>query len=725
MAGPSVMVKILGDVTGLGKSADEAGAKVTSASSRMHEAFGNVLGQLNQAGVLGPFGEALETANSSLEKMKGHANEVGPAMMGAGAAVGGLGLALEAAGSKDQAAHQQLQAAVAATGKGYDKYGEDVEAAIKKQEKFGTTANTTQDALRVLTQATGDPKKALEMLGTASDLAAAKHEDLGTAAESLGKVYNGQTRVLKEFGVAVVSTTGAHKALETATKGAESADKSAATANQKLADVHAELAGKTTLTAAEQIRLRDATATAADASDKAKAAHLKLADAQKANQTATGANGKEIDALGKKLSGQASAQADTFGGHIKGIKAAMEDHISVMGQKYGPALAASGAALTGVGAALDVGKGALEAYKNATKDQTAMQWLLNAAEDANPMLLIIIGVAALVAGLILLYKHSQLFRDIIAEVGKVGKTAMHDLGAAFDVVKQAAEVVFNWIKANWPLLVAILLGPFAVATLLILENWKAILKFFEELPGKIAGFMANIWDTAFAELKTVATWLYNNVWTPMAALFSGFPRAIAGIFVNVYDTAFAAFTTVTSWLYGNVALPVVNFFRGIPGTIGGVFVNVYDTAFAGFKGAAAWMETNVGQPIINFFTGIPGRIASAAVGMWNGIETAFKSALNGAIDGWNSLKFTTPSVDILGVHTPSVTIGVPQIPHLAQGGLITSTGIVYAHAGEVISPAPAGVGGPAVHIDNVNVSSELDIDLFMRRAAWAARTASL
>ena len=604
MAGPSVMVKILGDVAGLGQSVDTVGTKGTSAASRMQGAFSGVLGQLNQTGVLGEFGGALESASSSLEKVAGHGKEIGPAMMGAGGAVAGLGLALQAAGSKDQAAHQQLQAAVEATGASYDKYGEDVEAAIKHQERFGTTANETQDALRVLTQATGDPKKALEMLGTATDLAAAKHESLSTAAESLGKVYNGQTRVLKEFGVEVVNTASAHKSLESATKGAEAADKTAATANQKLADVHAELAGKTTLTAAEQIHLRDATANATDASSKATAAHAKLTAAQVANKAATGANGKEIDELGKKLSGQASAQADTFSGHLKGIKAAMEDHIATIGQKYGPALTGVGAAMTGVGATIEVTKAATQALKDqtilseaATKIATATQWLFNAAMDANPILLVVLALVAIVAAIILAYDKVSWFRDLVNSAGQA-------MVGAFNTVKGYALDAFNWLKENWPLVLGILTGPFGLALVELQKHWS----------------------------------------------------------------------TIKSWL-----------------------------------------------------TGLPGDISTAVAGMWDGIASAFKSALNHVIDLWNSLQFTLPKVDIGPVHLGGETVGVPHVPHLAQGGLITQSGLIFAHAGEAISPIPAGagLGGPAVHIDNVNVSSEMDVDLFMRRAAWAARTSGL
>ena len=131
--------------------------------------------------------------------------------VGVGGALAGVGIGLQAIGSKDQAAHQQLQAAVEATGASYDDYERQVEAAIKTQEKFGDSADQTQDALRILTRPPNSPTKALHLLSTATDLAAAKHESLSDAATSLGKVYNGNTRLLKEFGIHRRNTGRRHK----------------------------------------------------------------------------------------------------------------------------------------------------------------------------------------------------------------------------------------------------------------------------------------------------------------------------------------------------------------------------------------------------------------------------------------------------------------------------------------------------------------------------------
>jgi hypothetical protein len=109
--------------------------------------------------------------------------------------------------------------------------------------------------------------------------------------------------------------------------------------------------------------------------------------------------------------------------------------------------------------------------------------------------------------------------------------------------------------------------------------------------------------------------------------------------------------------------------------------------------------------------------------MWNGITQAFRGALDALIDLWNRLQFKLPAINFGPIHLGGETIGVPTIPHLAQGGLMTSSGLVFAHAGEVISPAPAAAAGrgPVVHIDNAHFAQKLDVDAFMDRVAWAAR----
>jgi len=73
---------------------------------------------------------------------------------------------------------------------------------------------------------------------------------------------------------------------------------------------------------------------------------------------------------------------------------------------------------------------------------TAAQWALNIALDANPIGLIIIAIAAFVAGIILAYKHSETFRNIVDAVGQALKTA-------FQWGMEKAKEFFNWLTGTF------------------------------------------------------------------------------------------------------------------------------------------------------------------------------------------------------------------------------------------------------------------------------------
>ena len=74
----------------------------------------------------------------------------------------------------------------------------------------------------------------------------------------------------------------------------------------------------------------------------------------------------------------------------------------------------------------------------ATKAQAIAQGALNAVMSANPILLVVIAVAALVAGFVLLYKRSETFRTIV-------QTVMRAAGAAVGLVTTAIGVVWDWL----------------------------------------------------------------------------------------------------------------------------------------------------------------------------------------------------------------------------------------------------------------------------------------
>ena len=120
---------------------------------------------------------------------------------------------------------------------------------------------------------------------------------------------------------------------------------------------------------------------------------------------------------------------------------------------------------------------------------TAAQWALNAAMSANPIGLIVIGIAALAAGFVYAYTHSETFR------------------AGVDAVTGALKDAFGWVKDHWPLLLAILTGPIGLAVLAIATHWDTIRSTTEGVVGAITGFLAGAWGT----IKNAASTAWNAV----------------------------------------------------------------------------------------------------------------------------------------------------------------------------------------------------------------------
>lgn len=459
----TIQLNILGDGSKATAAMDQVGAKSESVASRASKAFSGMLSSLSQGGMLGPLGEALDQVSQAFDALAEKGKGVGQTLMGVGAAGVGAGALLLSASSQDQAAHQQLQAAVEATGKSYDDYSDQIDSAIKSQEKFGNTANQTQNALQILTQATGDPAKALQYLSTASDLAAAKHESLSSAATQLGKTYNGATKLLKDFNLeAGPKATVAAKQLQSATSQLTTAQDNASKAQQKLNDLEAVDHTKKTLTVADQLKLRDAQQAVADATTKVTAAQTKVKGAQDlVNQSMT-AQGTTMDQLSAKLKGQASAAADTFTGHLRALKAEVEDHIADFGQKYGPAITSAGAAMTLLGGATDVASGIFEHFRTAQEAATGATEAMSVAEDESavseglalgPILLIIAAVALLGVGIYELVTH---WTDV------------------WNAIKQVVGDVVTWVQAHWGLLLDILIGPFGLFIKYVVDNFAQI-----------------------------------------------------------------------------------------------------------------------------------------------------------------------------------------------------------------------------------------------------------
>ena len=97
----------------------------------------------------------------------------------------------------------------------------------------------------------------------------------------------------------------------------------------------------------------------------------------------------------------------------------------------------------------------------ATAAWTVAQWLLNAALLANPIVLLIAAIVAVVAGAVFLI--IRYWDQIVGAFRRAGDWIVGIVGSIID-----------WIRDNWKLVLAILLGPLGIAIGLIIEHWGSI-----------------------------------------------------------------------------------------------------------------------------------------------------------------------------------------------------------------------------------------------------------
>lgn len=117
----------------------------------------------------------------------------------------------------------------------------------------------------------------------------------------------------------------------------------------------------------------------------------------------------------------------------------------------------------------------------ATSAWAGAQWVLNAALNANPISLIVIGIAALVGGLVLAYQHSETFRKIVQ--------------GAFGAVQTAVEAVIGFFKdlpaqlqAIGGKIVDVLTWPYKTAFNAIAHLWNdTVGKLSFEIPSWVPG----------------------------------------------------------------------------------------------------------------------------------------------------------------------------------------------------------------------------------------------
>ena len=245
-------------------------------------------------------------------------------------------------------------------------------------------------------------------------------------------------------------------------------------------------------------------------------------------------------------------------------------------------------------------------------------FLLNMVMLANPISLIIAGITALVAGLVVLYNKCEWFRNAV--------------NAVVTFVWNLLKGIFNFIKNNWKELALFLVNPFAGAFALLYKNC-------EGFRNKVNSFVAKV-KQIFINLKNGVVNAFNNMVSNIKSipgkiasiperikeLFKALPKEMLNVGVNIVKGLWNGAKDMKDY--------VVNKFKGLGKSILG-----------GMKKALGIKSPSKEFAIIGRFS---------MLGYTEGLEQ-MQPELNKAINGMFNL---SPNVTMNNRLSPNVNVSV-------------------------------------------------------------------
>jgi hypothetical protein len=223
--------------------------------------------------------------------------------------------------------------------------------------------------------------------------------------------------------------------------------------------------------------------------------------------------------------------------------------------------------------------------------------------------------------------------------------------AAYQAAATAVQWAQNSAMMAWPgtWIIAGILALIAVIVLIATKTtwfqtaWKHTWEFLKAVGAWFAGPFADFFVKAWQE-----------VWDFMKAIGAWFAGPFASFFVNAWNGVLNFFRAVGAWFAGAFA---------------GFFVSMWSKVNGAFNRSIEWLKGR-GRAFVAFWKNLPGQISGALSNMFSPLQSGFRKVINWVISKWNSLSFTVPSISVFGQTFGGGTIGVPNIPQLADGGIV-------------------------------------------------------
>ena len=329
---------------------------------------------------------------------------------------------------------------------------------------------------------------------------------------------------------------------------------------------------------------------------------------------------------------------------------------------------------------------AFKSWKTATEGLTVAQRILNAVQLSSPIGIAVAAIAALVAGIVVLWNTNEGFRDAVMNVWQAVQdfvgNAIQAIGDFFTnlgaSISQLPQMFADWLNnvietvTGW---VSNMASQAADAGSQFVSN---VVDFVQNLPYNIGYLLGTVIGSVISwvgQMASNAASAGSQFVTNAINFITNLPSSVASFLSNVISNVISWASNMASNASraGSQFLSnAINFVSQLPGRIASFLSSVISNlgSWAGqMASRGAEGARNMFNAVVNGLASLPGRVLSIGSdivhGIWNGISGAagwlagkVKSFASGILDGMK---------DALGIHSPSRLFRDQVGKYIAQG----------------------------------------------------------
>ena len=359
----------------------------------------------------------------------------------------------------------------------------------------------------------------------------------------------------------------------------------------------------------------------------------------------------------KQIVGWVQKFVDWLNGLSEGTKKTVVT-IALLAAALGPVLIVIGKVISAVGTIMTVVP-KIAGVINTVKGAFAA---LNTTMLANPIVLIIAAIAALVAAFIYLWNNCDGFRqfwiDLWENVKQVAITVWNAIKEFFSQVWEAIKTIFSTVfeviktlvTTYFNLYKTIIETVFNVIKTVITTIWETIKGVFTTVFNVIKTLVTtyfNIYKTIIQTVLTVIQTVITTVWNTIKTVITTVLNAIKTIFSTVWNAIKTIISAVVSGIKGlitgnftavkNSITTIMNTIKSTISTIWNTIKSTISTVLGAIKGA-----------VTSVFNGIVNAVKGAMGNVLNAVKTGF-SNVKGHITGLASQAFTWGKDLVMGI----------------------------------------------------------------------------